>query len=335
MKRSISVVIAPILLVFAATIVEANAGQAVSEKKLKIVVGYQPLTPTWGATIVTGAKLWKPYLPNVEVERFDAMSGMPLVNNMLAQKIDLAYLGDMPAIILASKSGMAQTRFVSLTDADEGGAAVIYVRKGSPFKAVKDLDGKVVSITFGSYTHRFAKVVEAREKVTFKFVGQAPEVGLTSLQAAKVDAWSPWPPYGDMVVARGLGEPLVDGTQYKFDSLRGIVVTKAFAEAHPDIVVGWLRAELDAHKIMRERSEWAAQIIYEDWKQYEVPLEVIKRGFAYKVFPDEITTQWRSVLIEGAKFLLANKFIESEPDLSTFIDDSWLKKAASIPSQVK
>jgi len=334
-KGTILAVIAPMLLVFTATIVETNAGQAVSEKKLKIVVGYQPLTPTWGATVVTGAKLWKPYLPNVEVERFDAMSGMPLVNNMLADKINLAYLGDMPAIILASKSAMAQTRFVSLTDADEGGASVIYVRKGSSFKTVKDLDGKVVSITFGSYAHRFAKVVEAREKVTFKFVGQAPEVGLTSLQAGKVDAWSPWPPHGDIVAARGLGEPLVDGTQYKFDSLRGIVVTKAFADAHPDVVVGWLRSELDAHKIMRERSEQAAQIIYEDWKQYDVPLDVIKRGFAYKLFPDEITPQWRSVLSEGAKFLHAHKFIESEPDLGTFINDSWLNKAAAIPSRME
>src|SRR5262249_34730215 len=132
-KCSTLIVFLTALLASAPLVFEANAGQAVSEKKLKVVVGYQPLTPTWGATIVTGAKLWKPYLPNVEVERFDAMSGMPLVNNMLADKINLAYLGDMPTIILASKSGMAQTRFVSLTDADEGGAAVIYVRKGSSF----------------------------------------------------------------------------------------------------------------------------------------------------------------------------------------------------------
>ena len=60
----------------------------VSDEKLKIVIGFQPLTPTWVVTIVIGAKLWKPYLPNVEVERFDSMSGMAPVNNMLADKID-------------------------------------------------------------------------------------------------------------------------------------------------------------------------------------------------------------------------------------------------------
>jgi len=41
---------------------------------------------------VTGAQLWKPYLPNVDVERFNSMSGMPLVNNILAGKVDLAYI---------------------------------------------------------------------------------------------------------------------------------------------------------------------------------------------------------------------------------------------------
>ena len=307
----------------------------VTTEKLKVVIGYQPLTPTWGATIVTGAKLWKPYLPNLEVERFDAMSGMPLVNNMLAQKIDIAYLGDMPAIVLASKSAMEDTRFIALTDADHGGASVIYVAKDSGYRTVRDLDGRVMSITFGSYTHRFAEFIEAAEKLKFKYTGQLPEVGLTSLQTGKVDGWSPWPPYGPIAQARGLTRPIVDGTKYHFDSLRGIVVTKTFLSAHPDVVIGWLRAELDAHRIMRERQEEAAKIIYEDWRRFDVPLDVIKLDFGYKVFPDDISFEWRKVLVDGAAFLLGHKFIERLPDFDNVIDDAWLKKAASVRSTLE
>src|SRR5271155_4825709 len=95
----------------------ASAQTPVSTEKLKIVVGYQPLTPTWGVAVVTGGQLWKPYLPNVEIERADFMSGMPLVNNMLAGKIDIGYIGDMPAIVLGSKSNLQATRFVAVTDA--------------------------------------------------------------------------------------------------------------------------------------------------------------------------------------------------------------------------
>ena len=91
----------------------------ISQEKVTIRLGYQPLTPSYSATIITGAKLWKPYLPNVEVERFDTMSGMPLVNNMLAGRVDIAIFGDMPSIVLASKSQLAQTRLVALIEADQ------------------------------------------------------------------------------------------------------------------------------------------------------------------------------------------------------------------------
>src|SRR5437867_7028627 len=133
MKRLTAAILALGLL--AMTGDRALAQGPVSTEKVKIVVGYQPLTPTWGVTILTGAQLWKPYLPNVEVERFNSMSGMPLVNNILAGKVDLAYMGDMPAIVLGSKRSMAETKFLAVTDADEGGASVIYVKNGSPIKS--------------------------------------------------------------------------------------------------------------------------------------------------------------------------------------------------------
>lgn len=306
----------------------------VSNEKMTLKIGYQPLTPTWGISIIYQAKLWKKYLPNVEVERFETMSGMPLVNNLLAGKLDIGYLGDMPAIVLASKAQLLPTKFISVTDADRGGASVIYVAKGSQIKSIKELAGKKVSIPFGGYTHRFAEVVSTREGIKFEFVGQSPEVGLTALQAGRVDAYIPWPPYGPMAVAQGFGQKLVDGTNYRFNALRGVVATKEFVEKSPTIAVAWLRAELDAHKIMRERPDYAAKLIFEEWKNYKIPLEVIRGDFTYKQFPDEITEEWRKVLVEGAEFLRANKLINAPIDFNAFIDDSYLKKAAAIPSQL-
>jgi len=313
----------------------ASAQTPVSTEKLKIVVGYQPLTPTWGVAVVTGGQLWKPYLPNIEIERADFMSGMPLVNNMLAGKIDIGYIGDMPAIILGSKSDLQQTRFAAVTDADEGGESVIYVKKDSAIKAVKQLDGQSVSVPFGGFTHRFAEVVEQAENIKFDIVGQSPEVGLTNLQANKVAAYIPWEPYGKMAVARGFAEPLVNGTKYHFNSLRGVVISKAFMDAHPDVVLGWMRAELDAHKMMRDQPDRAAKIIFDDWQKFDVPLGIIRSDFDHSLFPDEITPEWRKVLTDGGDFLLSHKLIERVPDWNTFIDDSWIKKAAALPSQMK
>jgi NitT/TauT family transport system substrate-binding protein len=325
-----------IAVIFAALVPAiASAQTPVSNEKLKIVIGYQPLTPTWGVTIVTGGRLWKPYLPNVEIERSDFMSGMPLVNNMLAAKIDIGYIGDMPAIVLGSKSDLQPTHFLSVTHADEGGESVIYVNKGSPIKTVKGLEGQSVSVPFGGFTHRFAEIVEQAENIKFKLVGQSPEVGLTNLQAGKVAAYIPWEPYGKMAVARGFAEPLIDGTKYHFNSLRGVVVRQEFLDKHPDIVLGWMRAELDAHKMMREQQDRAAKILFEDWKKYEVPFDIIRSDFNHSIFPDEITAEWRKVMTDGGDFLLSHKLIERVPDWNTFIDDSWLKKAAAVPSQFK
>jgi NitT/TauT family transport system substrate-binding protein len=252
---------------------------------------------------------------------------------MLAGKIDIGYIGDMPAIVLGSKSDLQPTRFLSVTHADEGGESVIYVNKGSPIKTVKGLAGQSVSVPFGGFTHRFAEVVEQSENIKFNLVGQSPEVGLTNLQAGKVAAYIPWEPYGKMAVARGFAEPLIDGTKYHFHSLRGVVVRQEFLDKHPDIVLGWVRAELDAHKMMREQQDRAAKILFEDWKKYNVPFDIIRSDFNHSIFPDEITAEWRKVMTDGGDFLLSHKLIERVPDWNTFIDDSWLKKAAAIPSQ--
>jgi len=154
------------------------------------------------------------------------------------------------------------------------------------------------------------------------------------LQAGKVEAYIPWPPHGPLAVEKGFARKLTDGTAYHFSSVRGIVVSTAFAEQHPDVLVGWLRAQLDAQQIMRERSPYAARLIAEEWKAFSVPIPIIQEGFSYEKFPGEITPQWRKVLTDGAEFLRSHKFIDASIDFNAFIDDSYLKKATAMPSQL-
>lgn len=305
-----------------------------STKNIAIRVGNAPLAPLWGYPVINQAKLWKPYLPNVDVQGFEAMTGMALVNNLLAGKLDIAYFADMPAIVIASKASIVATKFVAVDTADDGEGSVIYVGKTSPIKSVKELNGRAVSVPFGGYTHRFAEVVEAAEGIKFKFVGQSPEVGLTALQAGKVEAYIPWPPHGPLSVGKGFARKLVDGAAYHFSSIRGIVVSKQFAEEHPDVLTGWLRAQLDAQRIMRERPAYAAKLIANEWKAFAVPVSIIQEDFSYQKFPEEISPQWRKVLTDGAEFLRSHKFIDVAIDFNSFIDDSYLKKAAAMPSQL-
>ncbi len=313
----------------------ALPGEPVSTETAVIRVGNAPLAPLWGFPVIHQAKLWQNYLPNAQVQHFDAMTGMALVNNLLAGKLDIAYFADMPAIVIASKASIVPTKFVAIDTADDGGASAIYVAANSPITSVKELNGKAVSVPFGGYTHRFAEVVEATEGIQFKFVGQSPEVGLTSLQSGKVDAYIPWPPYGPLAVQRGFARKLIDGeANYHFKSIRGIVVSRSFAEQHPRLVIGWLRAELDAHRIMRERPAYAAKLIAAEWHAYNIPPAVIREGFGYETFPDTIAPEWRKVLTDGAEFLRRHKFIDQPIDFNSFIDESYLRQAAAIPSRL-
>ena len=307
----------------------------ITTEKMTMHVGIVDLAPSWSVVIVVAAKLYKPYMPNVTVERDDVMTGMAIVNSMLAGRLDVGYYGDMPSIVLGSKSGLNQTRLVGISEGDDGHEANIYVKKGSTIKTVKDLAGKTVSVPFGGFTHRFAEFVEAKENIKFNLVGQSPEVGLSNMQAGKVDAYMPWHPFGPLSVSRGYATEIADGTKYGFSSLRPIVASKEFLDKHPDVAVAWMRAELDAHRMMREHPDECAKILAEDWKKFSVPIAILRPDFDFKTYPDDIPPKWRKILSDGADFLLTHKYIQKAPDWATYIDDSYIKKAASIPSQMK
>src|SRR5579871_4488262 len=99
-----------ILAALVLCIADAAAQSAVSTQKVKIVLGSLPLAPTWGVNVVTRAELWRKYLPNIEIERIETTSGMPMVNNILAGKVDIAYMGDTPTLILGSRRDVGESR---------------------------------------------------------------------------------------------------------------------------------------------------------------------------------------------------------------------------------
>lgn len=305
----------------------AAQAQVVTPEKVTLVVGHQPFTPTWVSDVMRVLQLHRKYLPNVEVEWFKALYGPPLVNNMIARKVHMAYLGDMPAIVLSSKKASLDTRLVALCQNDKGTSAALLVPKDSPVKSVKELDGKRVATGFGSYLHRFLEVVQEREQVKFTLVNQPPEVALTNLQAGKIDGDGRWPPQWGLAVHRGIARVLATGKDYDFQYLCGLVVSRDYAAQHPKVVEGWVRAELEAHEFIRKNPEKTAQIVFEAWEK-KIPLEVIQRDLQDVFYPDEISREHVESLKAGTEFLLRNKMIEVKPDIDAWVDPSFLKAAA-------
>lgn len=295
-----------------------------AEEKVKIVVGYQPTAPAWDAVVVKQLGLEKKYLPGVEVEWFPALYGPPLVNNMVAGKINLAYLGDTPALILSTRKEVA-TRLVGFCQSDRGDAEAILVAKDSPFKSVKDLQGKRVATGRGSMVHRAIEEIQKREGVQFELVNQAPEVAISNLAAGKIDAYATWPPYIGLIQHQGVGRVLTRAKDYGFLYLCGIIVNRSYAEKHPTVIQGWLRANLEAQKIMATDFDRTARLIAKELEG-KIPYEAIRMefpgSFAYfSTIDDEHVKTLRNV----AAFLRRNNLLDVEPDMKTFVDDGYIK----------
>src|SRR5213079_3439485 len=81
---------------------------------VKLVVGYQPYyTQAWSGVVMRGKKFYEKYLPKgSEVDFQIGLQGAIIVNNLLAGKQNIGYMGDMPSIVSTTKAETADVRIV-------------------------------------------------------------------------------------------------------------------------------------------------------------------------------------------------------------------------------
>ena len=84
---------------------------------VELVVGYQPYyTESWSGVVMRGKKFYEKYLPKGSKVEFQiGLQGAIIVNNMLAGKHHIGYMGDMPAnIVSTTKQDVADVRLVAV-----------------------------------------------------------------------------------------------------------------------------------------------------------------------------------------------------------------------------
>src|SRR5476649_2383527 len=81
---------------------------------VQLVVGYQPYyTESWSGVVMRSKKFYEKYLPQGSTVEFQiGLQGAIIVNNMLAGKQYIGYMGDMPAIVSTTKVETADIRIV-------------------------------------------------------------------------------------------------------------------------------------------------------------------------------------------------------------------------------
>jgi sulfonate transport system substrate-binding protein len=225
-----------------------------------LTVGYQPYyTEAWSGAVVNGLRLWKKHLPPGSTVDFSVgLQGALIVNAMLAGKEQIGYLGDMPAIVGATKRSVADLRIVANVGLGTDQCNVFFTRTdapafGSAKAAVGWLNGKTVAVPKGSCTDRFARAVFEKENVTpGSYLNQNIELITSGFRAKKLDAAVVWEPTASRLVAEGLARRVASGNDFGENDGAFIDVRADLLQQRPDVVKAWLETELEAERYLAD-----------------------------------------------------------------------------------
>jgi len=220
-----------------------------------LVIGYQPYyTQAWSAVIQKEMKPWEKYLPKGSTVEWEiGLQGAIVGNAMLADKNDIGYMGDMPTIVAISKQNVRELRMVAVLGLANDQCSVFLSRNEAPdFKnpseAVKWWQGKRVAVAKGSCTDRSGQ--EMMRKFGIKpqqYLNQNIEVQTSNFKAGRLDGSIMWEPTASKIVMEGIAKRI--GDTKVIGKLDGgfMAMQYELIKQRPDVVRGWLEAELDAN----------------------------------------------------------------------------------------
>ena len=230
---------------------------------IDLVIGYQPYyTESWSGLIMRDKKFYEKYLPKGSTVNFQVgLQGAIIVNGMLAGKVDIGYVGDMPAIVSTSHADVRDIRIVSVLGVGYDQCNVFLVRTDAPeFKsseeAIKWLNGKTVAVPKGSCTDRFAQAVFKRFNIApSEYLNQSIEVITSGFRANKLDAAVIWEPTASRLMLDKLARKVATGASVNERDGGFMVMPQALIAQRPDIVKAWLRGGIGCRDLFRRSEE--------------------------------------------------------------------------------
>jgi NitT/TauT family transport system substrate-binding protein len=206
---------------------------------------------------------------NVTWQDYD--TGAPITAQMVAEKIDIGSMGDYPMLINGSKTQAnerARTEIVSVTGYNPRGALnMVVVTPNSPAQRLTDLAGQKVSASVGSAGHgtlvRALAGAGIDPKTGVEVLNQQPQIGASALESGQVQGLSQFVAWPGLLVFQGKARLLYDGAELNYPTLHGVVVRRAYAAEHPEVLDAFLQAQLDATDFLNSKPLEAARIVAE------------------------------------------------------------------------
>lgn len=326
----------PLLLGASATLAQAET--------IRVAIGTQDTTINCatGGLLIRELHLLDKYLPHTgkykdvqyDIQWKDFTSGAPLTNEMVAGKLDFGAMADFPGALNGAafeKAGKRSIFITVLSGSIDGGGNGIVVPMNSPLHSIADLKGKTISVPFASTSHgmllRAIKAQGWNPDTDVNIITQAPEVAGSALKAGKIDAHADFVPFADLFPYRGIARKIYDGAQSHAPTFHGALVDAAYARQYPEIVVAYLRAAIEANRLMNEDPEKYSLLI-EKVTGIEAPVDYLYHGPA-GIQTRDLTwkPEYRQAVATAIDTLKLLKKTDTGIDPKTFIDDRYIREA--------
>lgn len=254
----------------------------------------------------------------------------PAVNEALAgKKIDLAIYADFPGLVLKSKD--IGITLIGITDKYFNSTTI--VKSDSPIKSVKELKGKKIAFTKGTYMQKYFLEVLALNGLSEKdmeIINVVTTDAVSALLNGNVDALI----YTDntvipLIVNKSARE--IDSTRHYPELSAQIIFVgvDSFLKENPDVPVAVIKALAKAKEFVKSNTQEAFQI----WTKSGLNEEGLKIYYGTdgskfdSLFPLKIDQESIAKLTATKKFMLDQKLISNDFDIAKFVDYSYYDKA--------
>ncbi|TCK22055.1 ABC transporter substrate-binding protein [Pseudonocardia endophytica] len=282
-------------------------------------------------------------LPNYNIQWTKFDSGADINTAFVANQIDFGAIGSSPVArgLSAPLNIPYQVAFV-LDVAGDNEALV--ARNATGVKDVAGLRGKRIATAFASTSHYSLLAALSQAGLTAKdvqLVDLQPQASLAAWERGDVDAVYTWLPTLDQL--RKSGTQLIASRQLATAGKPTLdlgVVSRSFAEQHPDVVDTWRKVQARGLETIRTDPAGAADAVSKEiGATPEDAANQLKQGVF--LTPQQLgSAEWLGSdgkpgnlaknLESAAQFLAEQKQIPSAPPLSTFQDAIYTKGLPNV-----
>jgi NitT/TauT family transport system substrate-binding protein len=326
--------------------VAAFARPALAAEPVQITYGYHPYwTGAWYGVIVKNKELWKKYLPPGSTVKFEPhLTGPPMINAMLADKMQIGTMGDMPSLVLSTKQKIADVRLVSVTMFSNGQTCNKFlVGKSAPQfsdynEAMNWMSGKPFAYHKGTCANRATESLIAKGVFKPSEILVMPiEVIASNFEAGKLAAGIMWEPHARRQVELGNARYVATGAPWHELDANFTSMRQDFIEKNPEAAVGWLKAEIEGIQFLINNPRESVKIIAGEVTGYD---EKTVWAALYEANPPSIggdpvnyvaklafDDDVMGLMTTGYRFLHSIKVIESPTMPENAINPEPLKRA--------